>query len=408
MSEQKESQEQQEQSESGSESTHPAEAGDRRTSDDSRNGSESEDGSTSRGAGNVVAWLALLLALGAAALAGWQWWLSAADDQAGQLGTRVEQQADAIESQSGRVSELGERMDGVEARLDELARQVGERDFDPAELRSQIQSQADSDAELRQQVASLSERLDQAVSNVESQLEQAGAARSDRIEDALDDARFRLGLVEIAGLLRLGQSRAELAGDPAGAVAAYQLAQSRLGASGDGRLDRLRQLVARELEALQAVEPTDWAALAGRLSALESESAQWPMAGAAERSSEEAGEVAGDADGWWSSLRASLGGLVRVTPREAAALTPAAVESVRERLRLHLAAAQAAAARRSNGELARHLEVAENLVRTHFDLSSESVSRALESISEAASADSPSLPDLGSAVAEAERRLAGS
>jgi len=401
----------QEPPESGYEPQPSSEAPERSSDVQAPGGPDSSNEPPPRPGSNAPAWLALLLALAAGGLAGWQWWLSETNDESGRFGPRIEQQASAVESQSRRLDELDERLGGVETRLDELAGRLDARDFDPAAMRRDIQSRAEADAELRQQVTSLSERLDGAVSDLESQLEQAGAARSDRIEESMAEARFRLGLIEVAGLLRLGQSRAELAADPAGAIAAYRRAQSRLEAIDDVRLERLRQLVARELEALRSVESTDWPALTGQLSALESETAQWPVAGAREPGTDESPMEDGGMeteDGWWSSMRASLGGLVRVTPREAAPLTSAAVESVRERLRLHLAAAQVAAARRSTGELARHLEVAEDLTRAHFDTSDESVLRALEGISEAASVDLPSLPELGSALAEAERRLAGS
>lgn len=365
-----------------------------------------------------IAWLALLLALAAGGLAGWQWWLANASDesgeQSGELVSRLDDQAGAIDSQARQIDQLGQRVESFDTRLDELAGQLAEqsesRDFDPDALGRRIRSLADSNADFQQQVDSLSQRLDQAVSNLETRVEQAGADRSERIEDTLADARFRLGLIEVAGLLRLGQSRAELAADPVGALAAFRQAQSRLETIEDGRLERLRQLVARELETLNSVDTTDWSALAGQLSALEADSAQWPLAGSGEPDGGESprAQARDTEDGWWSSLKNSLGGLVRVTPREAAPLTPAAVESVRERLRLHLAAAQAAVARRNTDELGHQLDIAGGLLRMHFDTSADAVSRALDTISEAAAAETPALPDLGAALAEAERRMAAS
>ncbi len=358
----------------------------------------------------AVAWLALLLALAAGGLAGWQWWLAHTGDGARDLISRIDDHAGAIESQAGRIDQLGERFDSFDARLEEVSNRADSRDFDPDTLRRRIRSLADTDAEFREELNSLSQRFDEAVSDLQAQVEQAGADRSGRVEDAVVDARFRLGLIEVAGLLRLGQSRAELAADPVGAVAAYQQAQSRLDTIEDGRVERLRQLVARELETLRSIDTTDWSALAGQLSALEVESAQWPLAGSGKPDGGDSPTAqAGDTDeGWWSSLRSSFGSLVRVTPREAAPLTPAAVESVRERLRLHLAAAQAAAARRNIDELGRQLDIANKLIRTHFDTAADPVSHALDTISEAAAAETPSPPDLGAALAEAERRMAAS
>ncbi|WP_376696731.1 uroporphyrinogen-III C-methyltransferase [Wenzhouxiangella sp. EGI_FJ10305] len=358
----------------------------------------------------VVAWLALLLALVAGGLSGWQWWVAHTGDEPAELVSRVDEQAGAIESQAGRIDQLGERFDSLDARLEQLANQADAGDFDPDALRRRIRSLADSNADLREELNSLSQRLDEAVSDLKAQVEQTGSDRAGRVDDVLADARFRLGLIEVSGLLRLGQSRADLAADPVAAVAAYRQAQSRLETIDDTRVERLRQLVARELEALRSVDSTDWSALAGRLSALEIDSAQWLLAGSGEPADKDRPEEAAEdtEGGWWSSLGDSLGSLVRVTPREAAPLTPAAVESVRERLRLHLAAAQAAAARRNVDELAGQLEIAGELIRAHFDTGTEAVSRALETISEAASVEDPSLPDLGEALTEAERRMAAS
>ena len=131
------------------------------------------------------------------------------------------------------------------------------------------------------------------------------------------------------------------------------------------------QLVGRELEGLRSVETVNWSALGGQLATFEADSARWPMTSLQPVDDEPASD-AGDADtdadddGWWSGLRRSMGSLVRVSPRESAPLTPAAAESVRERLRLHLAAAQAAAARRNGDELASHASTAAGLIEAHF------------------------------------------
>lgn len=369
-----------------------------------------KDRSATRRTGNAVAWLALLLALVAVGVAGWQAWLARTGDPIAGIGPRLDEQQAAIDAAGQRIDALAGRIETVERRLNEVTDRFEARDFDPASLRRAISDRSDAEAALRQQVSALSDRFDQALSDIESRLARVGADRSEHIEATLADARFRLALAEVAGLLRLGQSRAELAGDTLGAVTVYRQVQTRLRQLDDGRLERLRQLVARELEALRAVETIDWSSLAGRLSALEMDSAQWPLAGLRTRDVDApaAGEASGEEAGWWSGLRRSLGTLVRVTPRESAPLAPAAVESVRERLRLHLASAQAAVARRNIDELSRHLENAETLIRRHFDTAAEVVASALATLSEAASLEPPPLPDLGRALAEAERRLAAS
>ncbi|WP_376692198.1 uroporphyrinogen-III C-methyltransferase [Wenzhouxiangella sp. EGI_FJ10409] len=399
---------------------------------DSSSGRDSHDTSTSNGGrrgGNGLAWLALLLALAAAGLSAWQWWLSThseveADPLAPRLEEQVdalEEQADALDAQSRRTSELSDRLDALSGRFGEIEGRLPEDGFEPQALRRAdddlSSAQADLEqrqADLEQRVDALSRQLDQAVSAMDSQLEELGTVRTDRIDESLAEASFRLGLIEVAGLLRLGQSRAELAADYDSAVSVYRRAQARLESIDDSRAQRLRQLVGQELEALRSIEATDWSALVGELAALEGETGQWPMqsrqAATDEPESDSGGDGGeGEGDGWWAELRRSMGGLVRVSPRESAPLTPAAAESVRERLRLHLAAAQVAAARRDSEELANHAAAAVEVIDAHFDSGSDSVKGALETLSAMTSAVSPqSLPELGDALAEAERRLAAS
>jgi uroporphyrin-3 C-methyltransferase len=366
------------------------------------------------GSGLLVAWLALVVALAAAGGSAWQWWQQRTGDPSSGMFSRIEQQAATVDSHGDRLNELTARLEAIESRLERLAGRVESNSFDPATLREGLRDQSRAAAELRNRLDSLSDRLDTAVSDLEGRVERAGAARSDSLEEALANARYRLGLIEVSGLLRLAQARAGTGGDPVAALAAYRQAQARLEAMNDGRLDRLRELVAGELEALRAMEVPDWPTLTGRLAALETELVTWPAAGgdasrsAAPTSSPAESTATGEEDGWWSNLGHSLSGLVRVTPREAAPLTPAALESVRERIRLHLAAAQAAAARRSAATFAQQAESAAALIREHFDTSAEAVSSALGTLSEAASLSQPAAPDLGKALAEVERRLAAS
>lgn len=392
---------------------------------DSSSGRDSHDAPTSNGdrrRANGLAWLALLLALAAAGLSAWQWWLSTRSEvEADPLAPRLEEQAGALDAQSRRTSELSDRLDALSGRFDEIEGRLPEDDFDPRALRSADDdlsgAQADLEqrqGDLEQRVDALSRQLDQAVSAMDSQLEELGKARTDRIDESLAEASFRLGLIEVAGLLRLGLSRAELAADYDSAVSVYRRAQARLESIDDSRVQRLSQLVEQELEALRSIEATDWSARVGELAALEGETGQWPMqsrqVATDEPESDSGGDVGeGEGDGWWAELRRSMGGLVRVSPRESAPLTPAATESVRERLRLHLAAAQVAAARRDSEGLANHATVAVELIEAHFDSGSDSVNSALETLSAMTSAVSPQpLPELGDALAEAERRLAAS
>lgn len=363
-----------------------------------------------RRGGGIVAALAMIVALGAAGLAGWQWWLAEVEEAEPALASTVEEQGSSLKSLQSRTQELSQHLQETQSRLEELAGAVESSGDEPAALRREIQSAASARKQIQQRLSTLSEQVDTALSDFETRLEETGDLRTDRVEDLLGQAGRKAALMEVAVLLRLGRSRIEMADDRDGALAAYRSASARLGKIESGSFERLRQLIARELESLESMQVTDWPALIGRLAAIEQELASWPLrnTGGGVKDPADTGREQGD-EGWWSGLRETMSGLVRVTPRESAPLTPAAAESVRTRLALHLAAAQAAAARRSSEELGLHLEMAEELVQARFDTASRAVARGLEALTEVASAQqAPTLPELGGALAEAERRIADS
>lgn len=372
-----------------------------------------------RRGGGIVAALALIVALGAAGLAGWQWWLAQVDEDgpAPELASTVEEQTDSLASLQARTDELSQRLqktqsglEEAQSRLDELTEAAESSSEEPEALRRELQSAASDRKQIQQRLSTLSDRLDTTVSDFEARLEETGTVRSDRVESLMDQADRKAALMQVAVLLRLGRSRIEMADDREGALAAYRSAKAQLGKTESGSFERLRQLLAQELQSLESMQMTDWPALIGRLAALEQELESWPLRNADGGGVQEqaAGDEQGD-EGWWSGLRDTMGGLVRVTPRESAPLTPAAAESVRTRLELHLAAAQAAAARRNGEELRLHLKTAEELVRARFDTASQAVERGLTVLSEVASAhQAPTLPELGGALAEAERRISDS
>src|SRR5699024_9707906 len=267
----------------------------------------------------------------------------------------------SLESLQARTDELSQRLQEAQSRLEELSEAVASSSEEPEALRRQIQAAASDREQIQQRLSTLSEQVDSALSDFEARLEESGNLRTDRIEELMDQAGRKAALMEVAVLLRQGRARIELADDRDGALAAWRSARARLGKIDSGSFERLRQRLAQELESLESMQVTDWPTLIGRLAAIEQELAGSPLRNAGGDGVQDqtaAGGEQGDA-GWWSGLRETMSGLVRVTPRESAPLTPAAAASVRTRLALHLAAAQMAAARRSGEELQLHLKTAE-------------------------------------------------
>lgn len=357
---------------------------------------------TSR-SGQGVAWLALLLALGAGALAGWQWWQDrlAVDERPGQ--ERLEAEAERVDSLSDQLDRLGSRLDALDGRDSELADSVSAHDQALRSIRDELRASDDEMADQERRLETLSSTIDRRFDRLEERIDQQPTGAESSAPD-VERLERRLALIEAAALLRLGQARAELAGDRSGAVAAYRRASERLeGVEGAG-LGRLRDLVADELAALESMQLPEWDAVSERLEALEDGVSDWPGAESDVSSAPEA-EIE-ETESWWQGVRQSVGQLVRVSPRDEAALSPAVFETLAERLRLHLLAARVAVERRDADSLTGHLAQARALVERGYDVSHPVVREALASLK--ITDDIPGearWPELGAALNEIERQL---
>ena len=172
-----------------------------------------------------------VLVLGALALGGWKAW---------QLQAERSRAAQAAESSQWQA---------LEARLDTLR----------ADLRAQAQRLQDAAATnrvLRDEVLALGQR--------EALLEDS----LNRLNDSTRHGSEALRLDEVASMLALGERRLRIAGDLDGARRAYALAAATLAGIDDPRLLNLRQALADERSALDALGPGPLAAVQTRLDAL--------------------------------------------------------------------------------------------------------------------------------------------
>jgi len=187
----------------------------------------------------VLAPAVLALALGVAAWLGWQAWQS----QQRQSLAREQEDARQIEA-------LGERVDTLRA-----------------DVRAQgrlLQDAAASSRVLRDEVLGLGQRnalLEDSVARLDAN------AREGHLALDLDEAEL---------LLVLGAQRLHIAGDLDGARRAYALAADVLDGLDDPGLLNLRQALAAERDALDALGPGPRAELAGRLQALDESLATLP------------------------------------------------------------------------------------------------------------------------------------
>jgi uroporphyrin-3 C-methyltransferase len=264
-------------------------------------------------------------------------------------------------------------------------------------------------AAMRREVEGFSRRLsDTEAVNKSLREETLGLGqRANLIEDALASLAERrmsgsvaLRLNEAEFLLRLGQERLALFGDPAATVAAFQLADSELASIDDPALAGVRQTIAAELKALNDASASQPAA---HLAALERLADAVPTLPA--RSTPQPA-VAADAGarGWWDRALSVLGQFVRVRrldPGGKALANPLNVVAAREALGLELLLAKAALA---VGDTPRYraalADVRMRLAET-FDPQAPAVVEGLAAIDAARSAaDANAVPEVGKAIAE--------
>lgn len=264
-------------------------------------------------------------------------------------------------------------------------------------------------AAMRREVEAFSRRLaDTEAVNKSLREETLGLGqRANLIEDALASLAERrmagsvaLRLNEAEFLLRMGQERLALFGDPAATMAAFQLADSELASIDDPALAGVRQTIAAEIKSLNDASASQPAA---HLAALERLAAAVPTLPA--RSTPQA-VLAADAStrGWWDRAMSVLGQFVRVRrldAGDAALANPLNVVAAREALGLELLLAKAALAAGDAPRYRAALADVRTRLAEGFDPQAAAVREGLAAIDAARSAaDANSVPAVGKAIAE--------
>ncbi|MGY6553201.1 MAG: uroporphyrinogen-III C-methyltransferase [Wenzhouxiangella sp.] len=364
-----------------------------------------------RGPGSLVIF-ALLIALAALGLSGWLAFetVNRADDERGALAgtselaaleTRLDALATQLAADSERQRSLGERQVETAARLDALRERL---DSGLAAAERQAVALSERDAE---RLAVLDRAMDDLAGRLQLAVDD-WAERGDLEREVERDVARQLGMLEAAALLSLGQHRAELMGDLTGARAAYRRAAAQLASIDDARLDRTRQALARELEALEAARPADLNAALARLERLASDSRAWPsQLGRDVQPLESERSAPGAEDTPWRERVADAArGLVRVQARDELGRTTEQFESARELMQLRLVAAQLALVRRDADGLRLQLWAAEALIDDWFDAGSPEVQRARQALAALAETETaPAIPEIGEALNLLQRRL---
>lgn len=225
--------------------------------------------------------------------------------------------------------------------------------------------------------------------------------------EQLQGGRVRAQLAVIEQLLLTANERAQLAQDSAGALAALELADERLALLKEPRLYRLREILAQERAALQALPPRDTTVAALTLASLIARLPQLPLASRLPDRSTAAPApppAAGLAEGLWQAVRKALAGVfsLRRANGPPPRLLPEAEEAVvMQVLTLKLEAARVALLRGDEAALRDTVTSARQWLRSYYRAQDPGVQQAQAELERlgALSLGTP-LPDLTRSLAQ--------
>jgi uroporphyrin-3 C-methyltransferase len=326
-------------------------------------------------AGRGLAWLAMLLALSAAAGSGYLLWkdVRMGGEVAGQTRTISRMDADqaalreAIADLDGRFVQPGQlptaqQFGTLTRAVDELSARVAAMDDRVLEAQGQRQTLESAMFELQQQVGTLTETV---------------AALTIMRDTPVE----RLDMLEVDSLLRLATERLQIFGNVSAADQALALADQRLADMDDPMYLPVRQRIERARRALAEVVMPDRVAWEGRVAALQRQVSGWPLRGEIDRNIPTVSDE--DAVGIWARLKRTLSGLVtvrRTVADESDPLTAADQDYLRQGVWLQLEAARLAIMRSDPDAYQRSLARVGDTLESHFKLNVDSVKAAHEEV----------------------------
>ncbi len=360
-------------------------------------------------------WLALLIAIVALGAAAWLWFSPAMvappeDTENWQaripgIEERMDAMATELHGLAGALEQTERALESDRSEREHLASRLGARldDIEGSQQSLHVQLDglaASSDLEaLEGRIDSLAGRLDELsgrLEDVSGRIVEVAELSSAEREQAHRQLMRRLRLMEIVGLLRLGQDRLDLAADVEGAREAFERAAQALTELDDPALAAARRQLADELESLRGLDKPDTVALGAQLRGIAGELHQWP--GRQDPTAPDIEPVDSDEPGWRARLGTTLGRLITVRERAQAGPTPLEMDLAREQLALRLVAAELALARASESELDAQIDAIRLLIDTHFASDHSLVAAALARLDRLAEqARWPALPELGRA-----------
>ncbi len=311
-----------------------------------------------------VAWLALIIAVLTATVAGY--YVVVEELQARQ---NSEGNTTALAELRDRITSAAQSLSGLDEEIDEL----GDAD---AETAAEIDT-------LRAEFESRIQLLDSLPSRM-SNLENSVAA----IQGISTGARNTLLLAEAEYYMQLANAQLQLAGNPELAALALGMADDRIVQLADPALTEVRRALADELAAIDTMEKPDIEGATLTLSSLAGVVATLPLRQVGVEEGDPAAsadEEQSGVDRAWESVKQAASGLVRVTPPDETAiplLTPDAEYFLRTNLTLQLQVARLALLRGEQTVFEQSLSDADAWLRDYFDTDSAQVRGARATIEE--------------------------
>jgi len=271
------------------------------------------------------------------------------------------------------------RLAQVSERDDRLLTQLAELRSAQTHIERQLKTLADransSDAALQRELATLRD-LPATISEFGRNLEEV-RARTETPQRAWVGA-------EASYLLDLAQRRLVLERDFATAIEAMSAADARLATLSDPAIVEVRRELVREIAALRAVQPPDFASVLARLDRLDASVASLPVQGTpANRARTERGSAGTEPRGGAERIAAAtreLFSLRRIDPVDARPITREAESLRRQHLQLLLLSARVAAMQRDDAAYASALASAQAWLLENFIADSAPVEAARQEL----------------------------
>ena len=329
-----------------------------------------------RRGGSALTFLALLIALAAAAVSAWTWWQGQLSGET--EGDRLSSEIARLESNDSRLSaqlqDLGKAIESLSAtggsdRLEALQTSLSEDRTQLQALRQTVQEQVAMTASQQRAADVMHGRL------------LAAEAALAEVSGRELHARGELDLAEVDYLLRLASERLELFSDPVSADRALGVADAHLAALDNPAYLGVRQAIAEARNELGAVQLPDDLAITGQLDALQKAIPSLPFP---ESTLPPVNTAPGAEEGWWEKFKATLGSLVTVrrsTEEENRRISLQDQDYIRQRLWLQLDVASLALMRHDQQAFNHALEQAQGSLADWFDPASTEVQTFQASVS---------------------------